>query len=184
MLLSIETKDCITEEALRRNEHILRTELMTICHRGPGSHSLLLFSWCIDASPPFLGNIKALLYLAIFLNSNYQKHQKHQHKHQNKHNKTHEHYHFLTNMSNNQQSSSSNTGQMSDYEEFLLREKLKDADRIKSMPKLNFRASDYRPPEQDYRDMRASEVQHDQRKEDRERRRMERSQAKGKGVQK
>lgn len=87
-------------------------------------------------------------------------------------------------MSNKQQSSSSNTGQMSDYEEFLLREKLKEADRMKSMPKLDFHASDYRPPEQEYRDMRASEVQHDQRKEDRERRRQERSQAKGKGVQK
>ncbi|KAI4595295.1 hypothetical protein KJ359_006969 [Pestalotiopsis sp. 9143b] len=70
---------------------------------------------------------------------------------------------------------------MSDYEEFLLREKLKDADRMKSMPKLDFHASDYRTSEQEYRDMRASEVQHDQRKEDRERRRIGEKSGQGQG---
>ncbi|ETS84607.1 hypothetical protein PFICI_02632 [Pestalotiopsis fici W106-1] len=68
------------------------------------------------------------------------------------------------------------TSKLSDYDIFIRAEEEREKDRLKSMPALSFQKADYKPPERQYEEMRASEVPHDQRKEDRERKRMERRQ--------
>ncbi|KAF3019269.1 hypothetical protein E8E14_006139 [Neopestalotiopsis sp. 37M] len=62
------------------------------------------------------------------------------------------------------------------HSKFVKAEEEREKERMKTRPAPKFEAPDYKPPEQQYREMRASEVQHDQRREDRARRRMERQQ--------